>query len=162
MVHFLLFGFGAGRGFRTALAIVISIGNNFTTMWPMPNIPNGFVKDAFEVALREGRTFKILVRSDLLGDGQGLLVRDGLHLSLPKGLCCRGIISQIELRTNKDDGNIGSMVLDLRVPLHERSVERLLSCERTAADRGLLSTFALTLSNEGGLTMEKQMRKTSV
>jgi hypothetical protein len=91
----------------------------------MPNIPNGFIKDAFEVALREGRTFEILVRSDLLGDGQGLLVRDRLHLSLSEGFCRRGIVPQIELGTNKNDGNIGSMVLDLWVPLLERLVEAI-------------------------------------
>jgi hypothetical protein len=93
------------------------MGNNVTTMGLMPDIPNGFIKDAFEVALREGRTFEILVRSDLLGDGQSLLVRDRLHLSLPEGFCRCGIVSQIELGTNKDDGNIGGMVLDLGVPL---------------------------------------------
>lgn len=92
----------------------------------MPNIPNGFIKDAFEVALREGRTFEILVRSDLFGDSQCLLVRDRLHLSLPEGFCCRGIVSQIEFGTNKDDGNIGGMVLNLRVPLLERLVEAIV------------------------------------
>lgn len=55
--------------------------------------------------------------ADLLGHGQGLLVRDGLHLTGSEGFSGRAIVSQIELSADKDDGDVGGMMIDLGVPL---------------------------------------------
>lgn len=104
------------------------------------------------------------MRANLLGDGQRLLIGDGLHLPLAKGLCSRAIISQIELGADKNDGDIRGVVLDLGVPLHRQKGQKGLSTKVWAValcEKGVI-TLALTLSNDGGLTMEKQMRKTSV
>ena len=62
--------------------------------------------------------------ANLLGDGQGLFVGDGLHLACAEGFNSGAVVSQIELGTDEDDGDIGGVVFDLREPLEagERSV----------------------------------------
>lgn len=57
------------------------------------------------------------MRTDLLSDDQRLLIRYGLHLACAEGICGRGIVSHVQLGTNKDDGNVGGMVFDFRIPL---------------------------------------------
>lgn len=83
----------------------------------MLHIPDRFVEHALEVALGKGRTLEVLVRTDLLGDGQRLLVRDGLHFASAQGVSGRSVVSQVQLGSDKDDGDIGSMVLDFGIPL---------------------------------------------
>lgn len=94
--------------------------------------------------------------ADLLGHGQGLLVRDRLHLAGSQGLGGCAIVSQVELGADQDDGDIGGVVFDLGVPL--------AGCQSRGAGgiRRGNRTLAFTLSNDGGLTIEKQIRKTSV
>jgi len=55
--------------------------------------------------------------SDLLGAHQSLVVRHRLHSLLPERLEGSGVFPQIQLGADEDDGNIGRMVIDLRVPL---------------------------------------------
>ena len=55
--------------------------------------------------------------ADLLGADQGLVVRNGLHTLGPKALKGASVFSQIELGSDEDDGDVGSMVVDLGVPL---------------------------------------------
>lgn len=133
------------------------------------HIPDSFVEHTLQIALCKGRTFEVLVRTDLLGHGQRLLVRYGFHLSCAKAVCGRSIVSQVQLGTDEDDGNVGGMMFDLRIPLrtHHRSVTARIACslgtpQQAPWDGRKGSTLALTLSKDGGLTMEKQMRKTSV
>lgn len=70
-----------------------------------------------QVTLCQRRALQVLMCADLLGHGQGLLVRDGLHLTGSEGLSGRAIVSQVELSADKDDGDVGGMVIDLGVPL---------------------------------------------
>lgn len=55
--------------------------------------------------------------ADLLGHDQGLLVRDGLHLSGSQGVGGVAVVSQVELGAHEDDGDAGGVVFDLRIPL---------------------------------------------
>jgi hypothetical protein len=55
--------------------------------------------------------------ANFLGYSQGLFVGDGLHLACAKGFRSGAVVSQIELGTDKDDGDIGGVVFDLREPL---------------------------------------------
>lgn len=123
------------------------------------HIPDGLIKHALEVSLGQGRALQVLVGLDLLGAEKGLVVGDRFHALLAQGLEGCGIFPEVELRSNEDDGDVGCVVVDFRVPLQRTNVSAVVSGEgRTDEER----TLALTLSKDGGLTMEKQMRKTSV
>ena len=117
MVH-LLFFFVAdcwGRGLRTALRAV-SWGR-----WGGRDAlyaPDGLVEDALQVALCERRALEVLLRLDLLGDHDGLLVLDGRHLLLTERLLGALVIAEIELCADEDNGYTGRVVVNLRVPLH--------------------------------------------
>lgn len=112
--------------------------------------------------------------ADLLGDDQGLLVRDGLHLAGAEGVGGGAVISQVELGAHQDDGDAGGVVFDLREPLdagmsvaleghiHSNAPAEQGSGRATGETLRGHHTLALTLSKEGGLTIEKQIRKTSV
>lgn len=89
------------------------------------HIPDSFIEHALQVALCEGRTFQVLVRTDLLGHGQGLLVRYRLHLSCAQAICGGTIVSQVQLGTDEDDGDVGGMVFDFRIPLRARTIGQL-------------------------------------
>jgi len=84
---------------------------------------NSLVKHALQIPLRKRRTFQVLVCPDLLCNDQGLVVRNWLHALLSQALKCSGILSQVELRTNEDDGDGGSMVINLGEPLCANVVE---------------------------------------
>lgn len=108
---------------------------------------------------------------DVLGGSQCLIVGDRLHSLLTKAVDGRRILPQIKLRADQDNGDVGRMMTDLWVPLLLRVSLVMTSCifgdpiEKTrtspSGDKDV-RTLALTLSNDGGLTMEKQIRKTSV
>jgi hypothetical protein len=114
MVHFFLFLVADcwGRGLRTALGGVRTVMAGATG-----NVPNGFVKDALQVALGEGGALEVLLCLDLFCDHDGLLVLDRRHLLLPQRLLGRLVVPQIELGADEDNGNAGRMVIYLRVPL---------------------------------------------
>lgn len=121
----------------------------------LTNVPNGLIENALQVALCQGRALEVLLCLDLLGDHDGLFVLDGRHLLLPQRLFDTLIVPQVQLCADEDDGNTRRVVVNLGIPLMPGQCELLF-----AGREGL--AFAFTLSNEGGLTMEKQMRNTSV
>lgn len=114
------------------------------------------------------------MRSDILRGSEGLIVGDRLHSLLAETLDGVGIFPQIELRADQDDRNVRGVMADFRVPLIRVSVAVEYRVPEHIQDLGIFKrehggggkksvrTLALTLSNDGGLTMEKQMRKTSV
>lgn len=79
--------------------------------------PNCLVEDALQVALCEGRALEVLLRLDLLGNHDCLLVLDGGHLLLAQRLLGGLVVSQIELRADEDDGHARRVMVDLGVPL---------------------------------------------
>ena len=91
-------------------------------------IPNCLVENTLQVTLCEGGAFQVLLCFDLLGDYNCLLVLNWRHLLLPERLFGGLVVSQIELRTDKNDGHAWCMVVNLGVPL--RTVSRdLLAIE---------------------------------
>jgi hypothetical protein len=122
--------------------------------WRWVNIPDSFIKNALKVSLSQSRTLEVLVGLDLLGASQRLLIWYRLHALLSERFEGGCVLSKIELGSDKNDGNVGRMMVDLGVPLKR--------CQQSQEAMSCLFTFAFTLSNDGGLTMEKQMRKTSV
>lgn len=103
------------------------------------------------------------MRLDILRAEKGLVVRHGLHALLAQGVQGRGVFPEVELGSDEDDGDVGRVMVDLGVPLEEADVSRRFQSARTTrwGSQGT-RTLALTLSKDGGLTMEKQIRKTSV
>lgn len=81
------------------------------------NVPNSLIEHALEVSLSKSRAFQVLVCPDLFRNDQGLVIRNWLHALLSQAIKCSGILSQVELRANEDDGNGWSMVIDLGEPL---------------------------------------------
>lgn len=81
------------------------------------DVPDGLVEYALEVSLRQRRALKILVGLDLLGTEQSLVVGHGIHALGPESVQSGGVFSEIELGAYEDDGDVGRMVVDLRVPL---------------------------------------------
>lgn len=80
-------------------------------------MPDGLVKHTLQIPLRQGRTLKVLMRSDLLGHDQGLVVRDGLHPLGAQALEGGGVFSQIKLGADEDDGDRWGVMVDLGKPL---------------------------------------------
>ena len=130
-------------------------------MWVVGS-PDGFVENALQVTLSQGRALKILAGLDFLGASQRLLIRNRFHSLRAQRVKCCSVFTQIELGAHQDDRDIRGVVVDFGVPLVSQviSIYRPLSVAVFAGSR--FRTLALTLSNEGGLTMEKQIRKTSV
>lgn len=62
------------------------------------------------------------MRSDVLRSSEGFVVGDGLHPLLTEALNGVGILPQIELGTDQDNGDVGGVMADLRVPLPRLSV----------------------------------------
>jgi len=121
----------------------------------MINSPDRLIKNVLQIPLCERRTLHVLVCLDVFCDLDSLLVLNRRHLLLAQVLPCAFVIPQVQLCADEDDWNIGRMVLDFWIPLevHQSEFE---------VDASICRTLALTLSNDGGETMEKQMRKTSV
>lgn len=99
------------------------------------NSSDGFVEYALQIALCESRALEVLVCSNLLGHGECLFIRDGFHLSCTKGLRGRLVVSQIQLGADEDDGNVGCMVLDLRIPLGFHVVKGWRADDREANEK---------------------------
>ena len=168
MVHF-FFLFFKDLGFGLKTALHNRQYSLFTSIFSFHlYIPNRLIKNTLQVPLGQRRTLKILVRLDLLSTSKRLVVGYWLHALLAERLEGCWVVAKIELGADEDDGDVWSVVLDLWEPLV------CISC--CAVDRRRLEehwegsesrvvgkrTLALTLSKDGGETMEKQMRKTSV
>jgi hypothetical protein len=94
--------------------------------------------------------------ADLLGHGQRLLVGDGFHLPRSEGFGRGAVVAEVQLGADQDNGDVGGVVFDFGEPL------RWGLDLGGAKAGGSELTLALTLSKDGGLTIEKQIRKTSV
>jgi hypothetical protein len=95
------------------------------------------------------------VCSDFFGHNKSLVVRDGFHSLLSQALQGSWVFSEIQLGSNQNDGHGWRMVINLWEPLGRSGLYQ----HSSSYD---IHTLARTLSNEGGLTIEKQMRNTSV
>lgn len=130
MVHLLFFCFcwGSRRGFSTALGndVSIRLWSGGVRKYP----PDGLVKDGLEIPLSERRALEVFDRLDLLGAVQRLLVRHGRHALLGQTPDRLGVLAQIELGADKDDGDVGGVVIDLGVPLPGRLAPGLHRHER--------------------------------
>lgn len=116
MEHLVFFLLEAiGRGFRTALERSVSVVLRAPSRCVC--LPDSLVKDALEVSLRESRALEVLVSLNFLGTDEGLLIRHGLHALLSQGVEGGAVVAEIELRADEDNGNVGSVVVDFRVPL---------------------------------------------
>jgi len=154
MVHLDFLGLLGGFGLMTALGVTGSVMHVSHDRFEK-DVLDRFVKDALEVPLRQCRALQIFHRPDLFGDLHGALVGDRGHLPLSQLLAHFRIISEVEFGADQNDGDAWRVMLDFRVPL------RRISAHSPPGGTTIL-TLALTLSNDDGLTMEKQMRKTSV
>jgi hypothetical protein len=117
---FLVLGLTAGRGERTALPDRLAIGLIWTSF--ESHIPNSLVKNALQVSLGQSRALEVLLRLDIRSNLQGLLVCDGRHLLGAERFDGCGVLAQIELGANQDDGDAGGMVFNLGVPLEKPTV----------------------------------------
>lgn len=120
------------------------------------DLPDSFVKDTLQISLREGRAFEVFLCFDLFGNCEGLFIRNWLHLLCTKIVSGSLILSQIQFGSHKNYGDIGRVMFDFWEPLCNKLIP--VRVEGICYQR----TFALTLSKDGGLTIEKHMRKTSV
>jgi hypothetical protein len=85
MLHFVRFLLEAvGRGFRTALVSIKSVTQSLVHYGSssMNILPDSLIEDALQVALSKSGTLEVLVRLDLPGTRESLLVRHGLHALL--------------------------------------------------------------------------------
>jgi len=145
--------FGGGRGLSTALYNVVSFCVNGSA-WQ--KIPDCLVKNTFQVSLGQSRAFEVFLGLYFSANGKSFLVLDRCGAHLSHTFFGGFIVSKIELCTDKNDGYSGSMMLDFRCPLWFQPLTL------PATEGSCRNTFALTLSNDALLTMEKQIRKTSV
>jgi len=81
------------------------------------DVPDSFIEDTLQVSLRQGRALQVLVGPNLLRNDQCLVIRNWLHALLSQALKCSGILSQVKLCANEDNGDGWGMVIDLREPL---------------------------------------------
>lgn len=86
------------------------------------NSLDSLVKNAFQVPLRQGAALEVFDGPDLFGDLDGLFVLDGSHLALTQLLPHLGVVAQIELGADEDDGHAGGVMLYFGEPLHRASV----------------------------------------
>jgi len=79
---------------------------------------DGLIKDDLEALLGEGRALEVLVGVDLTGLLLTLLDGDGTTLVLLAQLLLSVVVvTEIELCADKDDGDLGTVVAHLGVPL---------------------------------------------
>lgn len=82
------------------------------------NKPNGLIKHVFQPLLRERRALKVSNSTYLLSSLHTLGIRDWRHSLFAKALGGLGIVAKIELGTDEDYGDVGSMVRYLGEPLN--------------------------------------------
>lgn len=88
------------------------------------DLPDGLVENRLEIPLGKGRALEVLPRADLLGTVDTHLERYRSHAFLVQALNGIGVLAQIELGAHQDDGDTGGVMLDLGVPLPEKSACR--------------------------------------
>lgn len=115
---------------------------------------DSLIKHTLQVSLRQCTALEVLHRLDILRNLYCLLILDRRHLPLSQLFSHLWVVSQVELGAYEDNRDIWRMVLSLWIPLQPVSS----ACIAFTPEL----TLALTLSNDDGETMLKQMRKTSV
>lgn len=141
MVHLDFFAFGAdGLGLSTALEAGVSLrmlrrghATGTTLGTEGVNIPDSLIEDALKVSLRQGGALKILDGADLLGADQGLVIRHGLHTLGAQTLEGGRVLAKIELGADEDNGHVGSVVVNLGVPLNRDEYQQSMVMIRGVA-----------------------------
>ncbi len=77
-----------------------------------------------ETGLVEGRALDVLDGADGLGHVEALLEADGGELLLGEARLSLGVLTKIQLSADEEEGSVGAVVLDLRVPLGLDVLER--------------------------------------
>jgi len=96
-----------------ALALAAGLGDR-----GVEDSADGLIKDDLETLLGEGRALEVLVGVDLAGLLLSFLDGDRAALVLLAQLLLGVVVvAEIELSADKDDGDLGAVVADLRVPL---------------------------------------------
>lgn len=97
---------------HAALLLLLFVGSR------VKDSADGVIEDLLETLLGKGRALQIFKRVDLLRLGETLLVGDRAALvllhELIGGLL---IVTEIELCADKNEGDVGAVVSNLRVPL---------------------------------------------
>jgi hypothetical protein len=119
MVHLLFFCFAWGslRGLSTALIrglVSHHVREPETGGWLSPD---GLIKNSLEIPLCEGGAFKVFDGLDLLGADERLLVCHGRHPLLGQAPDRIGVLAQIKLGADQNDGDVGCVVVNLGIPL---------------------------------------------
>lgn len=109
----------------------------------------GGLEDLADTVTRLGRALDVALGANLLGDSKTLLARDGTLVHAGKVLDGLGVVAQVLLASNENDGEAVAEVEHLRDPLR-RLVKH--------ASKG--PAFSWTLSSESGESIAKQMRMT--
>ena len=132
ITHFFLVGL-IGRGLRTALIIAVS-KRGVRRPWIREekehrryggaNSPYCLIEHALQVPLCKCRTLKILNSLDIFCGGNSLLMCNWRHSSLAQIVLRNLIISQVELRTYKNNGHAWCMVFNLGIPLGSSQSKR--------------------------------------
>lgn len=86
---------------------------------------SGVLKDLTNTVAGSGRALQVLVGSDLLSNSLSVLSGNRLLVGCPQGLDGVGVVSQIVLAADQDDGETRAEVHDLRDPLLKDVVQRI-------------------------------------
>lgn len=89
-----------------------------------PDLPDGLVKDGLQTSQGQSAALQIFDCLDLTCGRQSLLVCNRFHPLLPQAVQCATVLSQIQLRSNKDDRNVGRVMVDFWEPLSLHVGER--------------------------------------
>ena len=123
------------------------------------------VKHALQIPLRQGRALEVLDGLDVLGDPDRLLVLYGLHLALAQLLLDLGVVAEVELCADQDDGDAGRVVLDFGVPLLAGGLAgftysfRILSHKHASSPHAVISTSSSSGYPYLGLNVVKTRRR---
>jgi len=101
---------GAGQSLEDQAALLLlGLGEEGGT--------GGVLEDLLDTISRPGRALEVLVGANLLRDGGTLLLGHGLLLVLGQLLNGLGVVPQVPLAANQDDGEALAKVENLRDPL---------------------------------------------
>ena len=84
---------------------------------------DGLVEDSLEAGLSERRALHVLDSANLLDHLKALLVGNGRLLLASKLLASGGIVAEVDLGADENDGSVGAVVRHLGVPLGANVLE---------------------------------------
>jgi len=108
---------------KIVLLILKERASSSTSSLGFEGSTNGLVKNGLETLLGQRRALHHLVASNFLAEGEGRFVSDGCLLLGGKLLDGGSIFSQINLGSDQDEGNVGAVVRNLRIPLGPQVLE---------------------------------------